>query len=66
MCEEYLIARLVYDLQIPYNFAQWIIMDLDKKNLLNHLKLNIEKYEDFNDILTIYYKNINSEVIYEL
>lgn len=57
MYEEYLVAKLMDNFCLPYNFAQMIVMDLDKRNLLNHFKLNVDKYEDFCDIFNTYYKN---------
>lgn len=57
MNEEYLIAKLMSICAIPYSFAQSIVLDLEKRNLLEHLKLNIDKYEDYLDIHNNYYRN---------
>lgn len=61
MNEEYLIAKLVQICGISYNFAQSIVMDLENRNLLSHLKLNIDKYEDYLDIHNNYYRNYLTE-----
>ena len=57
MSEEYLIAKLMEICAIPYNFAQSIIIDLEERELLNHLKLNLDKFEDFQDVFDTYYRN---------
>lgn len=57
MNEEYLIARLIQICCIPYNFAQSIIIDLEKRGLLNHLRLNLDNMEDYIDIHNSYYRN---------
>lgn len=57
MHEEYLIAKLINICHISYEFAQSIVLDLEKRCLLEHLKLNIDKYEDFIDIHNNYYRN---------
>lgn len=46
---------------INYDFAQKIIIDLEKRNLLEHLKLNIDNYEDYIDIHNNYYRNYLTE-----
>lgn len=57
MNEEYLTARLSQICNIPYNFARQIVMDLEKRGLLNHLILNLDNMEDYIDIHNSYYRN---------
>lgn len=61
MNEEYLIAKIMAICGINYDFAQKIIIDLEKRNLLEHLKLNIDNYEDYIDIHNNYYRNYLTE-----
>lgn len=61
MNEEYLIAKIIQVCCIPYEFAQKIILDLEKRGLLNHLRLNLDKIEDYIDIHNLYYRNYLTE-----
>ena len=57
MNEEYLITKLMDICAIPYEFARSIIIDLEERGLLNNLRLNLDKFEDFQDIFDTYYRN---------
>ena len=62
MSEEYLIARLMEICNLEYSTAQSIVIDLSKRNLLEHLYLNICNIEDKIDLYNYYYRNNNIEI----
>ena len=59
MSEEYLIARVMQRCCVDYDFAQSIVMDLSRRNLLEHLHLNLCNIEDKIDLYNYYYRNNN-------
>lgn len=62
MNEEYLIAKLIDICNLEYSTAQSIVIDLSKRNLLEHLYLNICNIEDKIDLYNYYYRNSNNNI----
>ena len=62
MNEEYLIARLMEICNLEYSTAQSIVIDLSRRNLLEHLHLNLCNIEDKIDLYNYYYRNNNIEI----
>ena len=60
MSEEYLIARLMEICNLEYSTAQSIVIDLSRRNLLEHLHLNLCNIEDKIDLYNYYYRNNNT------
>lgn len=62
MSEEYLIARLMEICNLEYSTAQSIVIDLSRRNLLEHLHLNLCNIEDKIDLYNYYYRNSNNNI----
>ena len=60
MSEEYLIARLMEICNLEYSTAQSVVIDLSRRNLLEHLHLNLCNIEDKIDLYNYYYRNNNT------
>ena len=60
MNEEYLIARLMEICNLEYSTAQSVVIDLSRRNLLEHLHLNLCNIEDKIDLYNYYYRNNNT------
>lgn len=62
MNEEYLIAQLMHNFDLPYDFALHIVMELSQKDELENLSVMINKFKNYKELRNYYYGGRNNEL----